>query len=336
MHIRPFTRYGVAIAALLLAGIVPAPVASQIGVVVEGRVFDSVTGSAIQNALVEMEGQGATLTSAEGTFRLAGVALGSHALRVVGFGYAPHTRLLAVAGDVTISVGLEAEPLRLDSLVVEPRLIDIEGRVRDPTRDLNLVDAEILSSQAVPVFTGAHGRFELEDVVAEVPLRLVVNAFGYFPIDTILLPQEDESYRFELEPDPMVERMVEVQVGRLEERASPLNAMTMRPMNREQLLSHAGRRTLADVLQWEYPGDWLRRVNCVVINEVQLLGAWQPSTLYHILPEDVERIEFLFDGAMLRIYTREFMREMISRDVALRMPSYIYPFPRPAVDPLCR
>ena len=323
------------VATLSLAAIVPAPALAQTAVVVQGRVFDAGTGSAIQNAIVELEGHGATLTSDDGTFRFTGVPTGGYTLRVVGFGYAPQRRFLAVEGDTTVSVALEVEPLPLDSLIVEPRLIDMEGLVRDPTRDLNVVDAEILTSQTEPGWTGAHGRFELEDVLAEVPLRVVVRAFGYLPLDTILIPDEHESYLFEVQPDSLVERMIEMQVQRLEERASPRRSVLMRPMTRERLLRYAGRLTIADMLEWEY-GRRLRRVKCVLINEEQLAGAWQPSSLFHILPEDVERIEFLFDGAMLRIYTREFMREMISREVPLRTPSYFDPFPNRGVDPLCR
>jgi len=57
----------------------------------------------------------------------------------------------------------------------------------------------------------------------------------------------------------------------------------------------------------------------------------RPSTLFHILPEQVERVEFLvspgqkaaYGRAMLRIYTREFMREeMIAREVELRRPVF--------------
>jgi hypothetical protein len=86
--------------------------------------------------------------------------------------------------------------------------------------------------------------------------------------------------------------------------------------------------TLADVLEWEYGPSALRWIECVVLDERQLFGAWEPSSLTHILPEELERIEFLGrggavgskHGTMLRIYTRRFMTEMISRDIELRTP----------------
>jgi hypothetical protein len=312
----------------------PVSVSAQTGVTVEGRVYDAVSGAGVQNAIVELEGHGSTLTSEVGTFRFDRVQPGGYALSVDGFGYARESRLLSVARDTTLTIPLQLAPLALDSLLVEARLVDVEGRVLDATRDMYMVDAEILTNQVEPTWTGAHGTFDLEDVLADVPLRVVVQAFGYLPLDTVVLPGEDESYLFEVEPDPVVERMVEVQVRRLEDRASPRRSVTMRPMNRERLLRYAGRHTVASMLEWEY-GNRLRRVRCLVLNEEQMLGGWEPSSLFHTLPEDLQRVELLFDGAMLRIYTREFMREMISREVELRTPSYFQPFQRSSADPLC-
>ncbi len=39
-----------------------------------------------------------------------------------------------------------------------------------------------------------------------------------------------------------------------------------------------------------------------------------------MLPEEMERIEFLFGGTMLRIYTREFIQDMIAREIKLLEP----------------
>jgi len=144
--------------------------------------------------------------------------------------------------------------------------------------------------------------------------------FGYESLDTTLVPEDARRVLLELEPDSTVERLVARQVDRIEERASGRRSLLMRPMNRERLLAYAGGHTLADVLEWEY-GRRLSRVECVVMDEVQLMGAWKPSSLVHILPEQLERIEFLGrNGSMLRIYSRDFMREMITRDVELRTP----------------
>lgn len=319
-------------ATLVFATALPVQVLAQTGVIVDGRVYDAGSDASVHNAIVELEGHGATMTSTEGAFRFEGVEPGGYTLGVVAFGYTPESRFIAVTGATTVPVPLEIAPLPVDPLLVELRRVDIEGRVRDPERDLSLVDAEILTNQVPGTQTDSHGSFKLEDVFEAVPLRMIVRAFGYLPVDTILLPDEDERYLFELEPDSLVERMIEVQVGRLEERAAGRRAVIMRPMNRERLLLYAGSYTLRDVLETEYR-SYVGRIRCAFVDEEQIYDFGEFLTvLGTTLPEEVERIEFLFRGVMLRVYTREFIRDMVARDVELRTPFYNR-IPRP---PVCR
>jgi hypothetical protein len=322
-------RFGVFVC--LLAACLPALGLAQTTAVVEGRVFDASRGAAVRNAIIDLQGRGSTLTDAGGYFRFEDVRSGAYTLRVDAFGFALDSLTLDVAADTTLVISVRYQPLALDPVVVESRLIDIRGRVRDRTRNLNLVDAEVLTNQAEPVITGPHGRFEVEDVRANVPLRVVVQALGYVTLDTLFIPDEDLRYDFELRPDPRVEALIGIQSLRLHERDSPTGTAMLQPMDRERALTYAGRHTVASMLEWEY-GARINRVACTLVNEVPWLFDWKPSTLTQILPEDIERIEFLFEGKMMRIYTREFMREMISRDVELRTPVYV---DRLFIDPLC-
>jgi hypothetical protein len=299
-----------------------APVAAQTALVVQGQVVDAGSGAGVANAVVSLEEHGTTLTAAGGHFRFDGVAPAAYDLRVDAFGYAPRSVTILVDRDTTVQIPVQIAPFLLDSLVVAPRMVDFEGRVRDSTRDLDLIDATVFADGEQPTRTDSRGRFTLGGVLADARLGVVIRAFGYLPLDTTVVPRAGTGNLFELQSDTIVERLVAVQVERIEDRAAPRRAALMRPMNRERLLIHAGRRTLADVLVWEYGESRLRAVECVVVDEKQLLGTWQPTSLFHILPEQLERIEFLdTQGTMLRIYTRDFMREMISRDVELRTPT---------------
>lgn len=56
-------------------------------------------------------------------------------------------------------------------------------------------------------------------------------------------------------------------------------------------------------------------------------------TLRSIFVTEVERVEFLFRRAMVRVYTREFMRRMFGGGRPLRTPAYAY---FPPSEPLCR
>ncbi len=320
--------------ALLALVAIPIAALAQTGVVVGGRVFEEGGTTGIPTARVELVGHGSTLTSADGSFRFDGVMPGRYTFRVVAFGYASESRFLPVESDTTVSVPLEVAPVLLDSLLIGARAIDIEGGVRDPEMDIRLVDAEVLTNQGVAASTDRRGRFRLERVLEGVRLQVSVRAFGYLPLDSIIVPTENESYAFELEADPVVEAMIDEQVERIEERAAARRSVVMRPMNRQRLLRFAGTHTLRAVLEGEYR-FYLERVRCVIIDEQQQIGVWEPSTLFYLLPEEIERIEFLFRGAMLRIYTREFMQEMIARNTELREPIFFAP-PRSVVIPLCR
>ena len=248
------------------------------------------------------------------------------------FGFAVDSLSIAVDGDTSLTIPVVYEPLVLDTLVVQPRLIDLDGRIRDATRDLYVVDAEILTNQVEPAYSGAGGRFDLDDVLDDAPLRVVIQALGYVTLDTILVPdEEDDRYEFELHPDPRVEALIVTQSLRLHDRDSATGTALLRPMDRNRVLRYAGGHTVATMLEWEY-GRRINTVACVLVNEVQWLFDWKPATLVHILPEDLERVEFLFEGKMMRIYTREFMRQMISGEVELRTPVFV---DRLLIEPLC-
>ena len=306
----------------VLAAAVPTPVSAQ-DVVVQGRVFEFGSTSVIPNARVELEGYGATLTSVVGTFRFEDVEPGEYALRVDAFGYASESRVLVVDSTTRlVLVPLRIAPLTIDTLTVELQTIDIKGRVRDPAHDLLLVNAEVLTNQVEGTQTDAHGRFTLDNVLEGVPLRVIVRPYGYLRVDTILLPDEDESYVFEVEPDPWVEEMIAEQVGRIEERSAG-RARIVPSMNREDVLRYAGTFTLYDMLETEYR-YYMPRVVCALIDEEHILNsALLGHMLETIYPQEVELIEFLFfDRAlMLRIYTRKFMQEMFDLNIQLRVPA---------------
>jgi hypothetical protein len=324
-------RVRLAVLAGLASACLPTLALAQTGSVVEGRVVDANAGAAVRNAIVDLASRGSTLTDEGGYFRFEDVPSGAYTLRVDAFGFAVETRAVDVVGDTSLVVLVRYQPLPLDAVVVESRLIDISGRVFDPARDMAVVDAEVFTNQVEGVITGPHGRFEVDDVRANVPLRVVVQALGYVTLDTVFVPDEDERYQLDLLPDPRVEALIEAQSLRLHDRDSPTGTAMLQPMSRERALEYAGNHTVATMLEWEY-GRRINRVACTLVNEVQWLFDWKPSTLSQILPEDIQRIEFLFEGQMMRIYTREFMREMINRDVELRTPVFVE---RLGAEPVC-
>jgi hypothetical protein len=305
---------------------IPAAAWAQVAFVVEGRITDP-NGTGIENAIVELEGRDPMLTSGIGSFRFEDVGAGTYVLAVRALGYAPTSRSISVNENVMLAIVLEPAPFELDPvIVVAPDEIDLDGRVRDPTRDVHIMGADVWTSQGEQGTTDAHGRFSL-DALEEVPIMVAIRAFGYLPLDTVLVPTEDDDYDFDLAVDPLVDRMIEVEIERLKERAGGLRAVTMRPMNRDDLLRWVG-LPLGDVLRAGYPGR-VQRVRCVIVDEVALTPQMVGPTLENLLVQEVERIEFLFRGAMLRIYTREFMRRMIGGGLELGAPTYVDMFDPP-------
>ena len=88
-------------AILVLATAVPIPVLAQ-GVVVQGRVFQFGSRVVIRNATVDLEGHGAMLTTAGGTFRFEDVEPGEYTLRVEALGFSPESRVIEVDSTTTV------------------------------------------------------------------------------------------------------------------------------------------------------------------------------------------------------------------------------------------
>jgi hypothetical protein len=309
-------------AIFMLAAAIPIPVLAQV-VVVQGRVFEFGSRTVIANARVELEGYGATLSTIGGTFRFEGVEPGEYTLQVDGLGYDSETQVITVTdGVIPVLVPLRIAPIAIDSLLVDLRRIDIKGRVRDAERDLFLVDAEIFTDQIPGTLTDANGRFKLENVLEGVPLRVVVRPYGYLRMDTVFVPDKDETYVFEPVPDPWVEGMIAEQVARIEERGAGLGYRRP-PMNRDRLLRYAGSFTLLDALEIEFRNRDIAQIPCVIVDERREEFLPVGFFLQTTLPEELERVELLFSGDMLRIYTREFMQYMFDTELELRAPVWV-------------
>jgi hypothetical protein len=308
---------------LVVAAILASPVLGQVPVTVGGRVFDGGTGSGIQSAIVELVGHGAQLTSADGTFVFDRVEPGVYTLRIAAFGYTSEVRSLRLHGDLTATVPLDPAPLRLDSLLVEPRSVEFDGRVRDVETDLPVVDAEVVLNGVPAERTSLRGRFSLDDAWEGVPLYLGLRAFGYLPMDTVLFPVDEHGrYDFRLDADPIAAKMIQAQIVRIAERAGGRRAITMAPLARDRLLGWTG-LGLGDVLRASYPRRRLQAVRCIFVDERLLPPGIDGDVVESISPGDVERVEFLFEGAVLRIYTRDFTKRMIAGQVELRKATYV-------------
>lgn len=293
-----------------------------------GRIVDP-NGAGITNATVVLEGVGFRLSDEAGAFRFAAVEVGEYPLRVEALGYEPVVRTVVVDADIELLLTLSVDPIELDSITVDPEQVRVEGRIWDPAKDIPLPAADVVTDQDHQVLTTWSGRFRL-DAWREAPLTIGVRAFRYLPFDTTVVPTEDDKFFFELRVDPLVERMITTEVVRLDERAGGRRAAMMPALHRDELLRWPG-ATLADVLRLRFP----HRASyppCLVLNERSVGPTMIAPTLENTRSEEVERMEFLFDGAMIRVYTSDFMRTLLGGGRLLREPAFS---PAPS-RPLCQ
>ena len=318
---------GAPLAALALLVSLAPPLRAQI-TPVGGTVVDRATGVPVGVAVVSLDGTDArVLTDARGVFRLRAPSPGSWLLRVEGYGYRELSVTLVVSGPRDdLRIELEPLPILLDSLVVGQRRVDVDGRVRDSALDVELMDVEVFVDGALAGVSNAGGRFDLDDLWEGRPTRVTLGAFGYLPVDTVILPSEDLDVEISLVADPLIETMLSTEVERLQERMGGYRTITRPPLDRENLLFW---RRLS---LWDALGAERMEGRCFFIDEELVPPGLEREMLVPLFPGEVHRVESLFGGEMVRVYTRDFMRRMLSGAVELRHPVYV----DRARPPLCR
>lgn len=136
---------------------------------------------------------------------------------------------------------------------------------------------------------------------------------------------------------PAASQAQEGTAGRLLKPMTTLQIVTgqrggTRPLDGGVLVRYSGAYDVYEMLLREY-GLRLQRVECVVVDERQIPHSrgWA-SYLRRLRPEGIERVDLLFSGAMLRIYTLDFIDHTPHGLVRLHAPSYVE---RQHVEPLC-
>lgn len=277
-------------------------------ITLEGLVLDG-NGDVVPAAVVELGSAAAILTDDEGQFRFDGIARATYRLRVRAFGFDDHIETLDLRGDRSVTIVLRETAFELDTLVVGAETVEVRGRVWDPARDEDVPAAEIRTSQGEAVLSGAGGRFDF-DAWENAPVQILVLAFGYLPMDTIIEPVEGaDRIEIALEEDPVVTAMIEAALERLDDRAGGRRAITIPPLERDDMTRWRG-AALDEVLRLEYPVR-SRRVICVVADEWPMSSLQAEGFLTTTPAWEVQRMEFLFEGQMLRVYTRDFMTRLL-------------------------
>lgn len=292
--------------------------AQQIPVVVQGRVVERGTGAGIAGAAVQLGRLPSVLTDISGHFQLPDVPPASYSVSVSALGYGTRTLTVAVRRDTTLTIELTVAPVALDTLHVEQRDVTVKGEVKEKATGRQLSDVDVILGPGRQTQTNLAGRFKIKHVPAGPPTHIVVQGFGYLPVQSVISAYRDTTLLFRLERDTVAQLLITTQVDRVKKQTRPYQTTVMHPIDRTELLRN-GNATALDLMRQKY-GPLLKRVRCIIIDDQQ---AHMPMKLFdNYMADQLERIELLFRGAMLRVYTRDYLRRLVGGNVTLPRPLY--------------
>lgn len=297
----------IALACLARAG------AAQVRFNVDGRVVVRGTVTGLAGVSVALSARLHELTDSGGSFSFPEVAPGRYTLTVRSIGYAPVDMPLEVSGDTTVVVELDVAPVPIDTLRARAEEVRVRGRVRDPLLDRWLIDADVFAAPDLEDVTDGVGRFDLGDVPAGVPLTIRVESFGYLPATVTFEPTRDTTLAFEMDRDPVAQRMIGQQLEHIDDRLEDRRYEPLPVLDRDELMQrHSG--LILDVLRLRLGTYWMRRVACIVLDESPIFQR-RIATLHVDRIQRIEVIRLIGYGQVqrlgVRIYTRHFVERMV-------------------------
>lgn len=301
---------------LLLLLLVPAAVSAQ-QAEIRGRVVEFGGRTGLSGVTVELDGAARRTTPENGQFSFSSIPHGRHRLSFRSIGYQPHDLEIDLRGDTTVVVELEVAPVRLDSVTVRARNITLRGKVRDPVKDIDVVDAEVLVGTLKPHYTNINGTFKVERTPANSPQRVEVRALGYLPEVLSVSADRDTTISITLEEDPLARRFIAEVVEKLEVRSRGVNASRLQydPANLEYYRGY----TLAEFLRIK---GLRQSPPCFFVDDVQWAGPSRELVDSYFV-EELQRVEVYDRGLMVRIYTARYLQKNIGSKEKLRSIVYM-------------
>jgi hypothetical protein len=186
--------------------------------VVSGRVTERGGDRPVPDAVVQLGDDQRAVTDSAGRFEIRDVRPGRYPFTVEAFGYFTAQTVIQVFDDVEGSVQLDPQPVALDTIAVQPRRLNLRGRVRAAESGRAIPYATIRVAGAATSSTDA-GTFRIKDLPAG-PHMVIIEGYGWMPTRSVIDLQIDSLHTFVVEPDPITERMVEAQIERINTRSA--------------------------------------------------------------------------------------------------------------------
>lgn len=230
-----------------------------------------------------------------------------------------------IRSDTAVVITLSIDAILMDSLEARAETFTLLAEVRGADTRRGVPDAEVRVGDNV-MYTDGTGFFRMRRLPTHAPNIVEIRAMGYLPAAVELSASRDTTIRIDLEIDPVGQAMIARQLRRLDVAANAV-PYPVRSLRRADMLAHAA-PTVVEMLK--YRGVNLKLVECVVIDgrprmhgmEASLPGVGLVNAglalVAHMMPEEVERIDIINRGAMLRVYTYGWVRHELPQRARIR------------------
>jgi hypothetical protein len=262
----------------------------------------------IGGATVRLSGRAPFITGSDGRFRFGNLAPGEYTLTAEAMGYRSRSITLDVRGDTVVSIEMEVDPVRLDSLLVRPGTITLKGSVVDASTGRRIPEARVRAGALRETFTNGGGAFRIKDLPRGHAIPVLVDAYRYLPGRISLITETDTTLNVELRPDSLGIRLFAAATRELDARTAsvPLSVWALD----RAFLDRTPSRSVYDVIKWRNGGRDFS-TQCLFIDDRKQFGT---DILFSYNASEVERIE-VYRGsrmglrrlAMIRVYTQEFV-----------------------------
>ena len=273
--------------------------------IVRGVVVERGSGEPLNLADIELAGSPRAVSNPRGEFVFPNVKPGRRKLTVKLLGYRDYQTTLEIKGDLEVRVELDIEAVPVTGVAGGNRNYTIRGEVTEKASGEPVMDADIRLGTNRRTATNTNGRFKFSKVRVGQPVLVQVGSIGMMPADLHVDAEDDTTLTFQLVPDPIGQGMLAQQVTRLEKRTTGIGR-SVQTIGRETLLG--SNETMYDLVRRRLQAN-RRNLQCLFIDErISGVGI---EELMLFLPQQVERVEFIDRGKMVRVYTRRYVEDMM-------------------------
>lgn len=222
-------------------------------------------------------------------------------------------------------------PSHLSAAPRDDAAVTVRGRVIDRESGQPVASAQVVFAEAGErAYTDREGGFEVGGL-APGEHHFSVTQLGYLRVQQVLVLSGGASFTVKLTRDPVMLERISVQVDRLESRRLR-SALASRVFDEKEI----GMYRRSSAVQFVTERTGLRPVGCGDMGETEPGCAWvrgEPSRVAVVIDErlqnygmedlgvvplnDIYRIEVYGGGEMVVVYTKQFMRTIIGRNLPL-------------------